>query len=636
VGAEGRILTVRNALDRTHPEHTAFLTATMPPHAITCDRGDFLGRARDARQVPAALRAVWPGTSASQPGDSCAAYQVHLMMDRNDSAEVTFIVGFGATRAEALELARAHQDKAEIEKCWFALERRWDDLLGSLQIDTPDATWNLLANRWLLYQSLSCRLWGRSGYFQPGGAYGFRDQLQDVLALLHVEPDIARKQLLRAAAVQFPEGDVLHWWHESPLRGVRSRCSDDLLWLPFATAAYVSATGDATVLDSRIPYLAGEPLKATQLEHYAEFPESWIDDTLYDHCCRAIEARLSTGLHGLPLIGSGDWNDGLNRVGIKGRGESVWMAWFMIRVCRDFAPLCEKRGEPERANQFREFSGRLAAAANDQAWDGHWFLRGFHDDGEALGSHASEACQIDLNAQTWAVLADAAPRDRQVAAMRSAERRLADTNSKVLRLLAPPFESGGRDVGYIQGYPPGVRENGAQYNHAAAWAVWAAAELGWAQQAREWLDWINPVARTRTAGDVERYALEPYAVAGDIYYAGGLAGRGGWSWYTGAAPWFYRVLVERLLGLQRRGSRLSIRPCLPEDWPGYRATLRYGSSRYFIQVESPHWLPDSPCRVELDGRTQPDEWVELIDDGREHAITVGPASAAPGERIQRS
>jgi len=398
----------------------------------------------------------------------------------------------------------------------------------------------------------------------------------------------------------------------------------------------VSTTGDAAVLDSRIPYLAGEPLKASQMEQYAEYSTSWIDDTLYDHCCRAIEARFSTGAHGLPHIGSGDWNDGLNRVGIQGRGESVWMAWFMIRVCRDFAPLCEKRGEPERANQFREFADRLAATANEQAWDGQWYLRAFHDDGAPLGSHTSEACQIDLNAQTWAVLADVAPRDRQVAAMQSVQLRLADTESKVLRLLAPPFDRGGRDVGYIQGYPPGIRENGSQYNHAALWAVWAAAELGWAQQAREWLDWINPVARTTTAGDVEQYALEPYAVAGDIYYAGALAGRGGWSWYTGAAPWFYRVLVERLLGLQRRGSRLSFRPCLPEDWPGYRATLRYGSSRYVIQVEAPHWLPDSPWRMELDGRTQADDWVELFDDGGEHTIALGPASAAPSERMQSS
>ena len=476
--SEGRVLIVRNAFDRVQPQQTAFLTATRPPHGVTANRADFIGRTRDGRQVPAALRLVWPGGGDSSGGDPCAAYQAHLMVGQGETTEITFVIGHGATQDQALELARSHLTDAAIEQRWLALGRHWDGLLGSLQVETPDAAMNLLANRWLLYQSLSCRMWGRSGFYQPGGAYGFRDQLQDSLALLHTRPDLTREHVLQAAAAQFPEGDVLHWWHESPVRGVRTRISDDPLWLPYATAAYVNCTGDEGFLEARVPYRAGEPLQPSETERYAEYAQGALDDTLYEHCCRAVDARLNTGVHGLPLIGTGDWNDGLNRVGRRGKGESVWMAWFAIHVCRDFAPLCRRRGDTNRAERYERFAETLAQAAHDHAWDGGWFLRGYFDDGATLGSYANEACRIDLNAQTWAVLADAAPRERQLAAMQAVRRHLADPAARVLRLLAPPFDRGGRDPGYIQGYPPGVRDNEGEYNHAAVWAVWAAARLG--------------------------------------------------------------------------------------------------------------------------------------------------------------
>ena len=630
-GAEGRVLTARNAFDRVHPEQTAFLTATLPPHAILMGRGAFLGRARNSRDVPEALRTEWPADDSQDRLDPGAAYQAHLMLEPDGVAEVTFVLGLGNTREQALEYARLHMDGPAVTRRLEALCEQWERLLGGLQINTPVPAWNLLANRWLLYQSISCRLWGRSGYYQPGGAYGFRDQLQDALALLRVAPDMVRDQLLRAAAVQFPEGDVLHWWHDSPLRGVRSRCADDLLWLPFATAAYVVATGDAAALELRASYLEGQPLADTHLERYAEFPSSTHDDTLYEHCCRAIEARMTTGAHGLPLVGTGDWNDGLNRVGAGGTGESVWMAWFMVRVCHDFAPLCVVRGEPERAERYLDFARRLMEAANARAWDGRWFLRGYYDDGSPLGGKASDECQIDLNSQAWAVLADAAPRDRQIAAMQSVQARLADDSVCVLRLLAPPFDRGARHPGYIKGYPPGVRENGAQYNHAAVWGVWAAAQLGWADQAREWFDWIHPVLRAATAEGAERYALEPYVLAGDISYAAGREGCGGWSWYTGSAPWLYRVLIERLLGLEQRGARLWVRPCLPRDWNSFSATLRYGTSRYRIDVDLSAAPGGERAAVVVDGRPQTEEWIALYDDGVEHAVTV----RAPGLPLDR-
>ncbi|QKX18284.1 GH36-type glycosyl hydrolase domain-containing protein [Microbulbifer sp. YPW1] len=618
--SEHSALLARNAFVPDAQPGIAFLTASLPPHGLTTDRHEFLGNAVSL-EAPEALFRIGLSGRVQCGGDPCAAYQVHIDLGAGETQHIYFVMGEGEDRAQALALAGEFRNPERAESARADFEEFWEEYLGRVQVEVPDKATELMVNRWLPYQTLACRLWGRSGFYQSSGAFGFRDQLQDVQALLWTQPEWTREHILRAASRQFQDGDVLHWWHENPLRGVRTRCSDDLLWLPFVTAQYIRTTGDYDILHEPVSYLRGAPLQKDEHERYAEFHTSDESGSLYEHCCRAIERASAVGPHGLPVIGNGDWNDGFSRISTTGRGESVWMGWFLLRVCRDMSPLCEYIGDTGLAEYYRALGENFRNQVEESGWDGAWYRRAYYDDGTPVGSRESDECKIDLIAQAWSVLSQEAPTDRARQAMASAYEHLVQEDARQVLLLKPAFDKTKKDPGYIKGYPPGIRENGGQYTHAATWSVWAAGGLEHCERAHHLFSLINPITHTDTPEGVQRYRTEPYVLAGDVYGVPPHVGRGGWTWYSGASGWLYRGAMEVLLGAKiLNGDRLAIEPCLPTSWQTYKLSLAFKRSRYDVEVVNCGGSPREIAELTLNGERVGETYLPLKDDGQHHTV----------------
>jgi cyclic beta-1,2-glucan synthetase len=615
----------RNSYNNEFASRIAFVGTSETRFTMTCDRQEFIGR-NGSLANPAALRRSSLSGKDGAGLDPCAAIQTVVELAPGESREIVFLLG----EAESIDKARAINSRfRSLPAVNEALERVlgfWDETLGAVEIKTPDASMDTLVNRWLLCQVLACRVRGRSAFYQSSGAYGFRDQLQDVMALVYCQPAIAREQILRASGRQFKQGDVLHWWHEPAGRGVRTRFADDLLWLPYVTAFYVNATGDYSVLEEELPFIEGPELKPDEVENYLQPETSTEKATVLEHCARAIDRSLSLGTHGLPLMGSGDWNDGMNRVGVGGKGESVWLGWFLCAVIDGFLPLCERfesapAGFADRVKRYRAHLEKLKKGL-EQAWDGDWYRRAYFDDGTPLGSAQNDECRIDSIAQTWAVMSGVSDPYRAARAMAAVDEYLVRRGDGLITLFTPPFNKGKLDPGYIKGYVPGVRENGGQYTHAALWTVIAFAMLGDGDRAGELFGLLNPINHSSTRAGLHKYKVEPYVAMGDVYAVPPHTGRGGWTWYTGSAGWMYRAAIENILGFKLSGDRLRIDPCIPRGWRGFEIKYARGKTTYRIKVENPHLLCRGVARVELDGLMQENDLILLSDDGLPHEVRV--------------
>jgi cyclic beta-1,2-glucan synthetase len=607
-----------NPYNTDFAERMAFLAGNKPIHGLTGDRTDFLGRMW-GYEHPASLNLVGLNGILQAGLDPCAAIMLHIDLAPGGSEEIYFLLGQGKGREDAVTLIERYQNAEEVHRAWESVHNRWDGLLDTVQVKTPESAMDLLLNRWLLYQCLACRVWGRTAFYQSSGAYGFRDQLQDVMATIHSAPEVARQHILEAAHRQFQEGDVLHWWHPPEGRGVRTRITDDLLWLPFVTAYYVRTTGDEGILKEEVPFLEADVLEPEEEERYGQYSPTENSFSLYQHCLQALRKGSTAGQHGLPLIGTGDWNDGMNRVGIGGQGESVWLGWFLYATLKDFIPICERMQDDGSIHSFRQQAVELRKSLEEEAWDGAWYRRAYYDDGTPIGSSKNRENQIDSLAQSWAVLSHAADLKRSQRAMDSVMEKLVRWEDGLILLFTPPFDKTPQDPGYIKGYLPGIRENGGQYTHGVQWAIWALAELGRTAEAEELFRLINPIYHGQ---DPQKYQVEPYVIPADIYSTPPHVGRGGWTWYTGSAAWIYRLGLEGILGLRREGATLRLDPRIPPTWSGFEIRYRYGNSLYRITVDNPKEKKQGIRQVTLDGSLLEDGVIPLEDNDKEHDVRV--------------
>ena len=616
-------LFARNAYNTEFSGRVGFFQVEAQSRTFTADRNEFLGRNRSLAKPAAMLRARLSGKLGAAL-DPCAAIQVQIELQPGQERELVYMLGVGGRRnADASGMVQKYLGSAAAAAAFDMVRDHWQKTLGAVRIETPEPQLDVIANGWLMYQTIACRMWARSGYYQSGGAFGFRDQLQDAMAMIHTQPHILREHLILCAAHQFVEGDVQHWWHPPTDRGVRTHCSDDYLWLPLAAHRYVSTTGDTGVLDQQAPFLEGRMLAPDEESYYDMFGHTHQTASLYEHCVRAIRRGLRFGEHGLPLIGTCDWNDGMDRVGNEGKGESVWLAWFLYDVLTKFARVADLRGDAVFAESCRAEAKTLAENVEKHAWDGKWYRRAYFDDGTPLGSHTNDECQIDSISQSWGVLSGAADPARLASAMHEVDERLVRRDFGLIQLLDPPFDKGVLNPGYIRGYVPGVRENGGQYTHAAIWTAMAFAKMGDTDKAWELLRMINPVQHGSTAEGAALYKVEPYVVTADVYAVSPHVGRGGWSWYTGSSGWMYRLIVESLLGLDLAIDKLTVNPHLPPGWEGFTMHYQYRSASYAIVVSA-----GEETGLTVDGQRMKGNVIALADDGRKHEVTLVVAANA--------
>jgi len=618
---ESGAILARNVWAGDFAKKIAFVASSSPKQSVTADRTEFLGEYGSISK-PASLKRVELSDHAGPALDPCAAIMTELTLSPGETRQVVFALGQTDNLDEVHRLISKYTQSDLANAALTHVQEQWDGYLNVLQVSTPDPGIDVMLNHWLIYQVLACRLWARSAFYQSGGAYGFRDQLQDVMALVYSAPAEARAQILRSAARQFEEGDVQHWWHPPSGIGVRTRITDDLYFLPLVVHHYVTATADTALLDEVVPFISSPILAEKQEESFNLPSVSNQTGTVYEHCLRALKHGYRLGSHGLPLMGTGDWNDGMNNVGAGGKGESIWNAWFFVTVLSAFADLAEQRGQTDDANWCRERAEKLRAALEANAWDGAWYRRAYFDDGTPLGSAQNDECQIDAIPQAWAVISRAANVARSQSAMDAVQKRLVRTSDKLIQLFDPPFDKGALQPGYIKGYVPGIRENGGQYTHAATWVALATALQGHGDRAMELWNLINPVYHATTAEEVQHYKVEPYVVCADIYGVPPHTGRGGWTWYTGSASWLYRVAIEAILGFRLRGSTLRFEPCIPTSWSGFELTYRHCSAIYRVLVDNSAGTGRGVCSVELDGQRLVNDTVVLSDDAKTHNVRV--------------
>jgi cyclic beta-1,2-glucan synthetase len=615
-----QVFLIRNTYQEEFGGRLGFLSVVGADVACyTGDRSEFIGR-NGSLADPAGLKSGSLSNSVGAGFDPCTAMQINISIAPGETKTLSFFLGEAANREEIDQILSNFRNQEKVDAELEKVKGFWDGLLSSVYVETPDIAMNLLLNRWLLYQTIVCRVWARSAFYQSGGAYGFRDQLQDAMALIYTTPEVCRKQIIIHCSHQFKEGDVQHWWHEGKSKGIRTRFSDDLLWLPFVTAHYIERTGDAGILDEVTQFLEDDPLKEGEDERYSVPHISAESGNVYEHCLRALERGLRFGEHGLPLIGSGDWNDGFSQIGPKGRGESVWLGWFLYLTLMRFADICSERQDNEQGERYRHIAEELQTNLEKYGWDGGWYRRAYFDDGTPLGSTQNTECQIDAIAQSWSVLSGAAKPTRAVDAMLALEHYLWRKEDGILLLLTPPFDKSLPDPGYIKGYVPGVRENGGQYTHGAIWAILAYTTLGEGDKAMELFQMLNPINHARTEHEANRYKVEPYVVAADVYAISPHVGRGGWTWYTGAAGWLYQTGLEGILGFKRQGETLILKPCIPSQWKGYRVDYKFHSSKYEIVVENPKGRKTGFEQLTCDGERLPEPVIALKDDGRVHMV----------------
>lgn len=591
-----------------------YISSSEKIKSFTGDKKFFLGKGGVSN--PNGLKKIRLNNNSGFGTQNCIAIQIDVEVDSMSSKEIVLYIGASENIIDGKNTAYKY---SKVQNCLQELEsvkRKWKDILEKIQVYTPVESTNIILNGWALYQTISSRLLAKTGFYQSGGAYGFRDQLQDTLCLKYTNPQIVKNQIIKHSKHQFIEGDVEHWWHEQTNRGIRTRFSDDLLWLPYLVGEYIEATNDTEILDMKTSYLQGKILETNEEERYDLYKESEIQETIYEHCIRAIEKALNFGKHGLPKIGTGDWNDGFSEVGNNGQGESVWLGFFLYVVIDKFIPYIKLKGETEKIENLYTIMQKLKNALNIEGWDGRWFRRAYMDNGEILGSIENEECRIDSIAQSWSIISDVADEDKKINSMESLENHLVDKENGLIKLLDPPFNNGNINPGYIKSYLPGVRENGGQYTHASTWVIIAEAILGFGDKASEYYRMINPIEHARTKEAANKYKVEPYVIAADIYGSSNLAGRGGWTWYTGSSSWYYKAGIEYILGLKIIDNNLTIKPCIPKEWNEFNIKYKYGRSIYNIKVKNPNKKNAGVSKFFINGEENEKKYIKLVDDGR--------------------